>query len=262
MCVAQVPCQLYLDRELTYLALDGRRQDKVVLFLEKQMECYSRLNNGANGLSKSLLSLVIYLLYMGDEVRAQSVFQQGMDQGHWVKDELMAATALLDAFEQQDVAGIEKARTMQIINFLDPPLIRIARNLEITPLPAPSGAQNPIGSDKPATIPGFSPSKLPFGSTTMLPNAILNANPLPEVPLPKPIPMQSNPSGTSSSISGVPIPGLDPSPMSISSTPMQGLESHLPPLIPSAGTVPIPGLSSSRPPVPERPKEDDEEGFC
>ncbi|KAI9179251.1 hypothetical protein H9P43_005914 [Blastocladiella emersonii ATCC 22665] len=218
-----------------------------VALLERQVATYAKINN-ANGVSKSALALVIYLLAIQDDVRAVHEFQDAMTRGAFARDEALAANAIFDALDHADPDELARAVNAQIIGFLDPPIVRVARKLQVR---ASAGSFGGATAAPPVPIPGFIPT------ADVPPPALSSSSAHNLAPAPAPVSFSAPPPpsvpGFASAAPPPPIPGLGGAP-----------GGGIPGFTPPPPVVPVPGLPAApRPVAPVAGTEsEEEEGFC
>jgi tetratricopeptide (TPR) repeat protein len=117
---------------LTNLLIKSKKFDKLIEHLKRQLNAHQKLNHH-NDVAKMVLSLIIIHLYRDDYVAADREYQDSIQTkiGFLGTPEASAANELLNAFEKRDNEALKKCTSKQIFNFLDQPIIRIARNLHV-----------------------------------------------------------------------------------------------------------------------------------
>ncbi|KAI9219688.1 hypothetical protein BC828DRAFT_416288 [Blastocladiella britannica] len=125
-------------------------------FLQQQLAITTDLAN-VHGRSQASLALVLALLASNQADNARIAFETAMTTAAFSRDEAIAASAVLDAYDAADADALAKTLVVPTVTFLDSQIVRLARS--ITAPTAPRVALPPVpgmmATGPPVGIPGY-----------------------------------------------------------------------------------------------------------
>eukprot|EP00741_Cyanophora_paradoxa_P008330 tig00001292_g8059.t1 len=142
-------------KSATGFFIKAQRWDKAAQTLDRQVEVYKVLDQ-KNNIYKAQLSKVVVQLHRGDVVAADKALEAALkDDAFASSQEGKAALTLMDAYDKRSDEDLERAVALQAFEFLDTPVARLAKGLQIggpgTGKPRPkSAAKKPAPSPSPS----------------------------------------------------------------------------------------------------------------
>jgi hypothetical protein len=136
-------CDIYVEEDRKRLAVETfkkviglflkiNQMEKAIEFSQKLADLLIEID-GKHLTNRACLSVIILILFFGDEVEAGKKFEHytGASRGFVSSDEGVISRELLDAYEKRDQPSVAAMMKKPLIGYLDNEITKVARKLVV-----------------------------------------------------------------------------------------------------------------------------------